>query len=320
MAARRLLASPRAGAQLRAAFDAIRDEVGAPRGFTPQVLAEAQAAAAEPPDPDLDLTDIEFVTVEPAGSKDLDQAMSLARSATGFRLHYAIADVGGFVNPGGPMDREAHVRGLTLYCPDTRVPLTPPVLSEGAASLLPGVDRPAAVWTIDVDRYGEGTAVQVRRARVRSRAQLSFEDAQRVVENGSDEQLALLRELGILRQERERAHGGMSITLPEQEIVARNGSYELAYRAPLPVEDWNAQMSLLTGAAAADLMLRGGTGVLRTMPDPADGDLAQLRRTAQALEIKIGHVVFDAEALTELGRQPPQLPGVHPRVARDHQV
>src|SRR6478735_9060996 len=275
MAPRRLLATERAGEQLRASFQAIRDELHVPREFPAAVLDEAADVAAEPPAPGTDLTDVPFVTVDPAGSKDLDQAMSLERSGSGFRLRYAIADLGGFVKPGGAIDREAHARGLTIYCPDTRVPLTPPVLSEDAASLLAGVDRPAVVWTIELDADGEGTSVDVRRACVRSRAQLSFDDAQRMIDAGTDEQLGLLREVGRLRQARERDRGGMSVTLPDQEVVARNGTYELAYGSSLPVEEWNAQISLLTGSAAAEMMLHGGTGVLRTMPAPPSHDLAE---------------------------------------------
>ena len=230
MAPRRLLASPRAESELRAAFQQIRDDLQVPREFPADVLAEAEQAAAAPSLPSTDLTDVPFVTVDPAGSKDLDQAMHLEqRPGGGFRLHYAIADVGGFVRPGGALDREAHARGLTIYCPDDRVPLTPTALSEGAASLLAGVDRPAVVWTIDVDSSGEGTAVEVRRALVRSRAQLSFDEAQRLVDSGTDPMLGLLREVGSLRQTRERSRGGMSVTLPDQEVVARNGSFELAY-------------------------------------------------------------------------------------------
>src|SRR6478735_11692456 len=185
MAPRRLLASERAGEQLRAAFQGIRDELHVPREFPPAVLAEAAEVAAHPSMPDVDLTDVPFVTIDPEGSKDLDQAMSLERVGRGYRVRYAIADVGGFVRPGGAIDVEAHKRGLTIYCPDARVPLTPTVLSEDAASLLAGVDRPAVVWTVELDADGEGTSVEVRRARVRSRAQLSFDDAQRMIDDGS---------------------------------------------------------------------------------------------------------------------------------------
>ncbi len=109
-----------------------------PADFPADVLAEAEAAVREPDLPSSDLTDLPFLTIDPPGSTDLDQAMHLERRGDGFRVRYAIADVGAFVRPGGALDAEAHRRVETLYSPDTRTPLHPPVLSEGAASLLPG--------------------------------------------------------------------------------------------------------------------------------------------------------------------------------------
>ncbi len=100
--------------------------------------AAAEQAAAEPRLPDLDRTDLELITIDPAGSRDLDQALHITRGPSGeFVISYAIADVAAFVRPGDPIDLEAHRRGTTLYAPDRRTPLHPPVLSEGAASLLP---------------------------------------------------------------------------------------------------------------------------------------------------------------------------------------
>ena len=140
------------------------------------------------------------MTLDPLGSRDLDQAFHFERRGDGYRVRYAIADVAAFVDPGGPMDVEAHERGETLYAPDENARLYPPVLSEGAASLLPDETRPAVVWTMDVDETGEGVDVTVGRALVRSRAQLDYVTAQQDLDGGTaDEQLRLLREVGILR-------------------------------------------------------------------------------------------------------------------------
>lgn len=159
-------------------FAAIRAELGVPEDFPADALAEAEAAAARPPLPELDATDVELVTLDPPGSRDLDQAVHLAERNGGFRVTYAIADVGGFVRLGGALDAEARRRGQTVYSPDRRVPLHPTVLSEGAASLLPGQVTPAVVWTLDLDGDGELTTSDVRRARVRSRAQLDYPGVQ----------------------------------------------------------------------------------------------------------------------------------------------
>jgi exoribonuclease R len=155
-----------AGRELRAGFSQIRTELKLPEGFPADVSAEAEAAARTPDLPDEDVTDLPFLTIDPPGSTDLDQAMHLERLGRGYRVRYAIADVAAFVRPGRAIDLEAHRRGETLYSPDTRVPLHPPVLSEGATSLLPGQVRPSVLWTIDLDADGEQVAVDVRRARV----------------------------------------------------------------------------------------------------------------------------------------------------------
>lgn len=95
----------------------------------------------------------------------------------------------------------------------------------------------------------------------------------------------LLKELGQLRIQRERARGGVSLPLPEQEIRTENGRWDLNYRELLWVEEWNAQMSLLTGFAAASLMIYARVGLLRTLPPIDPRDLRRLHRTAHALGI-----------------------------------
>ncbi|GAA3104756.1 hypothetical protein GCM10020254_58210 [Streptomyces goshikiensis] len=189
------------------------------------------------------------------------------RPAGGYRVHYAIADVAAFVTPGGALDAEAHRRVTSLYFPDVKVPLHPAPLSEGAASLLPDQTRPALLWRLDLDREGRVETADVRRALVRSRAKLDYEGVQKAIDAGTaEEPLALLKDIGRLRETLERERGGISLNVPEQEVVEHEGSYSLVYRAPLPADGWNAQISLMTGMAAADLMLAAGTGILRTLP------------------------------------------------------
>ncbi|PCG85000.1 ribonuclease II [Streptomyces sp. WZ.A104] len=291
-----------ADCSLGAALRALRTEPDLPGAFPPEVLAEAEAAARAPDrGAREDATDLPFLTIDPPASTDLDQAMHLERRRDGYRVHYAIADVAAFVRPGGALDAEAHRRVTTLYFPDDRLPLHPAVLSEGAASLLPGEVRPAALWRIDLDSDGRAVATDVRRALVRSRAKLDYAGVQRQIDAGTaEEPLALLRDIGRLREEQELARGGISLNVPEQEIVEHEGSYGLAYRATLPAEAWNAQISLLTGMAAARLMADAGTGILRTLPVAPDGAVARLRRSARALRVDWPHHVPYAEVVRSL--------------------
>jgi len=284
---RRLLVQAPLAATLEQGIADIKREQALPLAFPPEVEALAAQAAAAPRMPELDRTDIALVTIDPVGAMDLDQALCVERQGAGFRLYYAIADVAAFVTAGDAIDLEAHRRGETLYGADAKIPLHPKALSEGAASLLPGELRPALLWTIDVDASGEGTAVDVRRARVRSRARLDYDGVQADIDAGrADPMWALVRALGELRKQRERARGGISLPLPEQEIhIGDDGRWTLDFRARHPVEDWNEQLSLLTGMAAAHLMVEAKIGVLRTLPKPESWAIDRLRRTAKALGI-----------------------------------
>jgi len=176
--------------QLSQAFDAVRAELKVPGDFPPEVLEEAQAVVGAAALPKRDETTVPFLTIDPPGSKDLDQAMCIERAGKGYRVRYAIADVSAFVKPGGAIDAEARKRGQTLYAPDGRTPLHPDQLGEDAASLLPDQVRPAFVWDMQLDSDGDGTSVNVYRAMVRSTSRLDYADVQAAVERGSaDERL-----------------------------------------------------------------------------------------------------------------------------------
>lgn len=299
---------------LRSGFAAIRAEHDVSVEFPAAAASEAAEAARVAggasdgaPEGRPDLTDLPFVTIDPPGSRDLDQAIHLSRDGAGYRVRYAIADVAAFVRPGGPLDRAVRTRGVTVYCPDLRVGLHPAVLSEGSASLLPGQDRPAVVWDLVLDSGGEVRASSVGRALVRSRAQLDYPTEQRALDAGTAHpMMELLVAVGTLRSAIERARGGVSLGKPEQEVVdGADGSWALEFRAPLPVEEHNAQVSLLTGMTAAAMMLAAGVGVLRTMPAADPADIERLRRRAQALGVPWPEGMPYPEVLASLDRSRP---------------
>lgn len=276
-----------AAAELRERLDALVAASEVPTEFPAEALAAAERAAAGQDATGIDRadrTDIELVTLDPATSTDLDQAMHLERSGDGYRVTYAIADVPSFVALDGPLDAEARRRGQTVYLPDRRIPLHPEVLSEGVASILPGQDTPAFVWAFELDATGAVTTTTLERATVRSRAKLAYDAVQRDIDAGDPHpMMALLLEIGAKRRALEAQRHGASLNLPEQEVIAEGESLRLQWRAPLPIEDANAQISLMTGMAAAQVMLDGGAGILRTMPPASEGAVAELREKAVAL-------------------------------------
>ena len=265
-------------------FSELRRELKLPAQFSPAAQLEAdQIAVRGPALPTLDRTDIAFVTIDPPTSMDLDQAMFLEhRSGGGYRVHYAIADVSLWVTPGGALEADTWERGQTVYLPDGKVPLHPKVLSEGSASLLPDQVRPAVVWTIDLDSDGATSGVRLERALVRSRAKLNYP----AVEAGhGHDSIALLPEIGKLLIERGLDRGAINLPIPAQDVEPDGTGWSLAFVAPTPIEEYNAQISLLTGVAAAQIMLNGKVGLLRTMPRPDPQAIARLRTAAKPLGI-----------------------------------
>ncbi|HET7321799.1 MAG TPA: RNB domain-containing ribonuclease [Longimicrobiaceae bacterium] len=282
---------------LERAFASIRAELEIRDAFPPEVERAAEAAAGsrawEREDRE-DLTAIPFVTIDPPGSRDLDQALHLERAGDGYRVRYAIADVACFVERGGPIEQEAWLRGETYYAPDQRNLLYPQALSEGGASLLADDLRPASCFTIELDGAGGIVRHDVVRAKVKSRAKLTYQQALRHAEGGGDlfrgepfsESLLLLKTVGELRQRCEVERGGVSLPIPEQHVqrrAARALGYELEYEEPNAAEGWNAQISLLTGHVAAERMMKARVGMIRTMPPPSERDVLRFRTAARAL-------------------------------------
>ena len=162
---------------------------------------------------------------------------------------------------------------------------------------------------------GEGTAVEVYRALVRSHERHDYEAVQQAVDSGSaDERLMLLKEVGERRIAFERRRGGASLPMPEQEVAEdEQGHFRLYFRPPLEAEDWNAQISLMTGMAAAEMMVKGGVGILRTMPEADQNAVARFRRAARALGVEWAAGQAYGEFLRGLDRADPGHLAPHPR-------
>jgi exoribonuclease R len=305
---RKPLEAPLTG--LAATFHRIREEAGVHEGYAPDAYSEAEHGdiATEPPHitgTRLDQTSLPLVTIDPQGSRDLDQALLIERRGDGHRVYYAIADVAAHVVPEGPLDRDTHERVETVYCPDVRVGLHPPVMSEGYASLLPGQRTKAALWAIELDPKGEIREVGLSRAWVSSRRQYSYEELSGKPGEEARTLLTVLREVGDRRRALARNRGAVTLPKPEQEFVVEDGGISLSFRAASPIEDDNAQISLLTGEAAARLMLEAGIGILRTMPPADDRSIARLRHQARAFGISWGDDESYGDCLARLDTTTP---------------
>ena len=271
-----------AASVMSAGLDQIRSDAEIPDDFPPEVVAAAVAAAERPlGNEHVDRTDVEFATLDPESSIDLDQAFAVEVSGDDVILRYAIADVGWFVRPGDALDVEAFERAVTVYLPDRRATLYPPILSEGAASLLPDVDRPAVVFTVRVDRDGVPTVDGVERAVIRNRAKLAYDS---VTAADLPEGFSELHRRIQLAEER---RGAPRVQFPEQEIDRLDdGRYTLSFRPRLDSEEQNAAMSLATNLAVGDALYAARTGLFRVMPDVSEQRYRRLRHSAVAFGLE----------------------------------
>ena len=257
---------------------AIRRQFQVPETFPAEVLAAAEDAVLRPPTDHVDRTGERFVTLDPASSTDLDQAFAIERSGKDLLLHYAIADVAWFVDDGGPIDMEAWRRGTTIYLPDGKSGLYPPILSEGAASLLPGGPRPAVIFTVRVDPDGAVRLEGAERAIIRNSAKLAYESA------APAELPPDFGELARRIEAAEARRGAARVDPPEQEVVPLGeGRYELAFRPMTRCEQNNAALSLAANLAIADALIAHRTGLFRIMGEPDKRAIRRLRLTAKAL-------------------------------------
>jgi exoribonuclease R len=255
----------------------IRREFQVPESFPAPVLAAAEEAARRVPTEHADRTALRFVTLDPATSTDLDQALTIEASGADLLLHYAIADVAWFVDDGGAIDAEAWQRGTTFYLPYGKAGLYPPMLAEGAASLLPSGPRPAVIFTVRVAPDGAVKLDGAERAVIRSRAKLAYDSVR-------DSDLPPgFADLARRIEAAEGKRGAARVDPPQQEVVAvEGGGFELRFAPRLVSEDRNAAMSLACNLAVADTLLAHHTGLFRVMAEPSESAVARLRHTARA--------------------------------------
>ncbi len=137
-------------------YEAILHANGVRVDFPANVLAEADTRACEPLDTDgrVDLRDRIIFTIDGADAKDLDDAISLDVTENGYILGVHIADVSHYVREESELDREAFLRGTSIYFTDKVVPMLPKALSNGICSLNGGVDRYALSAFVTLDKGG----------------------------------------------------------------------------------------------------------------------------------------------------------------------
>ncbi len=173
---------------MEANYEAVLIESGIPTEFTPDELSEAERAAREPlSDEGRERFDgLMIMTIDGAGAKDLDDAVSVVKSGDGWRLYVHIADVANYVREKTPLDRAVMSRGTSVYFTDKVVPMLPPVLSNGACSLNAGEDKYALTAVISLDKDGEIIKTRLVPSIINSRVRGVYSEVNEILENRAD--------------------------------------------------------------------------------------------------------------------------------------
>ncbi|MBW2695923.1 MAG: VacB/RNase II family 3'-5' exoribonuclease [Deltaproteobacteria bacterium] len=270
-----------------------------PLEFGQAARDEANAASPAIPRTELqrrlDLRERCFLTIDPATARDHDDAVCVeALPGGGDRLYVAIADVSYFVAEGTALDREAWLRGNSVYFPDRAIPMLPERLSGDLCSLRPDVDRMVLVVEMDVEGSGQIGRARLHEAVIRSRARLSYAEAARVMDPESaptgeaadapvsaDVRVQLERFAALARRMSQRrvAAGALDFELPEPRVVVNEagraidivrGRRTWAHRA---VEE--AMLAANREVARALLRAERPT-VFRVHESPLESDLDEL--------------------------------------------
>ncbi|MDG6773395.1 ribonuclease R [Thiomicrorhabdus sp. ZW0627] len=147
----------------------------------PDVVTEADMEGRK------DLRALQLVTIDGEDSKDFDDAVFAKRRKNGWRLVVAIADVSHYVKPGTALDKEAYLRGNSVYFPQRVIPMLPEKLSNGLCSLNPKVDRLCMVADMSVNDDGTLERTQFYQAVMNSKARLTYNQVHDILQNKDSE-------------------------------------------------------------------------------------------------------------------------------------
>lgn len=154
--------------------------------FPENVLAASERITYKPDSKRKDLRDILTITIDGEDAKDFDDAISVEKTAKGYRLYVHIADVANYVKSGGLIDKEAHIRGTSVYFPGSVFPMLPESISNGACSLRPGEDKLAVSVIMECDKGGNVTESRFIESTIRSDYRMTYTDVTAILKGDKD--------------------------------------------------------------------------------------------------------------------------------------
>lgn len=274
------------------------------RDTFPQIaLQEAQNCKPASLDGREDWRDIPLITIDPSDAKDHDDAVCAFPDTSpdnegGYVILVAIADVATYVKAGGAMDKEALLRGNSVYFPTGVLPMLPERLANDLCSLKPDVDRPALAMRITVDKSGRKKAQSLHRILMRSHAKLSYQDAQNAFDGHQSElckklwptPLAHLKNAHLALEQESASRGPLDLDLPERKLQLDETGHVTGVITPprLMAHKLIENMMILANVAAAEMLETKGIGtVYRTHANPSQEKVGTLRQVLSSLGIHL---------------------------------
>ncbi len=276
---------------------------GIPNVFPRAVLAEAAAAGAVDLKGREDWRQVLFVTIDPADAKDHDDAVHAVADSDpgnlgGHIVSVAIADVGHYVRTGSALDREALLRGNSVYFPDRVVPMLPERISNDLCSLKAGGDRPAIAVRMVIDAQGRKRSHAFHRVLIRSIARLNYAQVQEAIDGGADEATAPLVPMvieplyaayaAIKRARDERSP--LELDLPERKILLKSDGTVDRVVTPARLNSHRLieEFMILANVAAAETLERARVPfIYRVHDEPALEKITALREFLRTLDISL---------------------------------
>ncbi len=274
------------------------EEHGIPYRFPEEVLAEVEAAGPADMGDREDWRDLPLLTIDPADARDHDDAVHARPDPDnpgGFIATVAIADVASYIRDGSAADREARIRGNSVYFPGRVVPMLPERISNDLCSLREGEDRPALAVRMTFDASGRKTGHRFHRIMMRSALKLSYEEAQAAADGKPGKAARPLRETidhlwqayAVLSKGR-AAREPLEIEIPERKVLLKpDGSVDRIFVPPRLdahklIEEFMIQANV---CAAETLEKRRAPTVYRIHDEPSLEKLEALRDFLGSLDM-----------------------------------
>ncbi len=248
----------------------------------------------------IDLTNIPFVTIDGENAKDFDDAICVKKTKDGYKLWVAIADVSHYVLKNSSLDKEAYLRGTSVYFPNLVIPMCPEKLSNNLCSLNPMVERLAMVVEIDFTKNGEIIKNSFYPAVIKSHARLTYTEVKKMIVDKDKEIIKKYRtiypmletstELSLILRAERLKRGSLDFDLPEPEVIINmKGQIENIIKrernlAHMLIEEF---MIVANEVVASYLNKKGYPFLYRIHENPDLNKLKQLEEIFSVLGIQI---------------------------------